>query len=84
MRLTCSAHLRPGGGVPLEARPLEAGVFILRLLAASARLLVEGLELPSADADAHDHPPLHATPTGGVALWVGTSTVTDTHTTEGQ
>lgn len=61
-------HLRPGGGVPFEARPLKAGVFLFRLLAASTRLIVKDLELPSTDAHTQDGPPLHATTTGCVTL----------------
>lgn len=61
-------HLRPGGGVPFEARPLKAGVFLFRLLAASTRLFVKDLEFSSTDADTHDSPSLHASATGRVTL----------------
>lgn len=66
----CAAYLRPGSRVPLEARPLEAGVLLLRLLAAPARFIAQGLELSSADADTQDDPPLHAAPAGCVTLEV--------------
>lgn len=68
MFLVCRPHLRPGGGVPFEAWPLEAGVLVLGLLARIARHLVEGLELPPSDAHAQDGPLLDAATASCVTL----------------
>lgn len=66
----CWPHLRPGGGVPFEAWPLKAGGLPFRFSqTASARLLIEHLELSSANAHTQDHPSLHAATASCVALW---------------
>jgi len=64
----CGPHLRPGGGVPFEARPLKAGVLLFGPLAAAAGLFVKALELSCTDADAQDEPSLHAATAGRVTL----------------
>lgn len=66
-------HLRPGSRVPFEARPLEAGVFLLGLFAASTRFAIEALKLSSADADTLDDPPFHTAAAGCVTLQVITN-----------
>lgn len=65
---TRRSHLRPGGGVPFEARPLKAGVLLFGLLVGNARVVIEGLELSPGDAHTQDGPPLHATTARCVTL----------------
>lgn len=65
---TRRSHLGPGGGVPFEARPLKAGVFLFGLLVGNARIVIEDLELSPGDAHTQDVPPLHSTTTRCVTL----------------
>lgn len=63
-----SPHLRPGGGVPFEAGPLEAGALLSRLFGDIAVLCSVVLGFALRDPHAQNNTPLHSTPTGGVAL----------------
>jgi len=62
------AHLRPGGRVPLEARPLEARRLLHGLLGDVAVSRVAGLDLPVDDLQAEHDPLLHAPAARGVTL----------------
>lgn len=63
-----SPYLGPGRGVPLEARPLEAGALIFGPLLGAARLPVQDQELAATDAHALDDPALDAAAASGVTL----------------
>lgn len=64
-------HLRPRAGVPLEARPFEAGALLRGLLGQPTLGAAARLRLPIGQLHAQDQPLLYTSATGGVALRPG-------------
>lgn len=63
-----AAHLGPRRGVPLKARPLEAGAFIRGAFVSLTFIIRVGLELSPSDSHTENDPALLTTAACGVAL----------------